>query len=384
MLVTSGFNFEGYRITRYLGFFSGETALGTGVFSEFFAGAADLFGTTSTKFADKLETAKNYAITELEKKAQRAGANAIIGLDVDYNMFMSNLIGVIANGTAVCVEKIEAGDEPSQDSPQFVSIPVVSADLEGRVRPVGLRILNGEIALEMVLYSGAAPSAVLAEVSLESGFGETVGLGRMEFMKISAAPEDSHLLLSCFTRAEKRIPASAVRAEVRIVGSMDADPASELRELRRKFGRDAICPFLADKNGWRCVCGTHNPPQNEVCALCGRDRGAASRSELTQSHVREAQGLANAADILRYVSGLGLADTEHTQKLLQALQSAASAERVYGNNKTTALRALEAALDAGEPPARITCPSCGFTCTRDYARARKKCPDCGVALWKEG
>ena len=151
----------------------------------------------------------------------------------------------------------------------------------------------------------------------------------MEFMKISAAPEDSQLLLSCFTRAEKRIPASAVRAEVRICRRMDADPASELRELRRKYGRDAICPFLADKNGWRCVCGTHNPPQNEVCALCGRDRGAASRSELTQSHVREAQGLANAADILRYVSGLGLADTEHTQKLLQALQKARLLQKEY-------------------------------------------------------
>ena len=67
MLVTSGFNFEGYRITRYLGFFSGETAL-IGVFSEDFAGAAESFGTTSTKFADKLGMAKNYAITELEKR----------------------------------------------------------------------------------------------------------------------------------------------------------------------------------------------------------------------------------------------------------------------------------------------------------------------------
>ena len=74
----------------------GETALGTGMFSEFFAGAADFFGTTSNKFADKLETAKNYAISALQEKVRNAGANAIIGLDVDYNMFMSNLIGVIA------------------------------------------------------------------------------------------------------------------------------------------------------------------------------------------------------------------------------------------------------------------------------------------------
>lgn len=105
-LSTVGFTFEGYKIIKYHKVLCGETVLGTGFLTEFTAGFADFFGEESDKFANKLSLARESATQKLIKKAMEYGANAIIGLDFDYVNFTGNLIGVIANGTAVSVEEI--------------------------------------------------------------------------------------------------------------------------------------------------------------------------------------------------------------------------------------------------------------------------------------
>lgn len=103
--LTTGYSFEGYRITDYLGVLSGECVMGTGFLSETFAGFADVFGSVSVSFSEKCNEAKNYALTELKKICVVHGANAIIGIDFDYLTFNNNMIGVIANGTAVRIER---------------------------------------------------------------------------------------------------------------------------------------------------------------------------------------------------------------------------------------------------------------------------------------
>lgn len=105
MLITSGFNFEGYSIMKYLGVFSGEYVLGTGFLSELAASFSDITGSSSGAFAYKLGLAKQQATYQLKKDCIAHGANAIIGIDFDYLTFTSNMIGVIANGTAVWIEK---------------------------------------------------------------------------------------------------------------------------------------------------------------------------------------------------------------------------------------------------------------------------------------
>jgi uncharacterized protein YbjQ (UPF0145 family) len=105
ILITSGYNFEGYSITEYFGFFSGECALGTGFLSTLGAGVADFLGTNSTMYSGKLKEAKEYAISRLVSQVQRTGGNAIIGLDVDYTTFSSDIMGVIVSGTAVKITK---------------------------------------------------------------------------------------------------------------------------------------------------------------------------------------------------------------------------------------------------------------------------------------
>lgn len=105
-MVTTGFQFEGYEIVSYLGIVAGEVVLGTGFLSEFTSSFADFFGVQSGMFEEKLETARHAAMDKLIKKSAVLGGNAVIGIDIDYNMFSNNVIGVIANGTSVVIRKI--------------------------------------------------------------------------------------------------------------------------------------------------------------------------------------------------------------------------------------------------------------------------------------
>lgn len=108
--LTTGYEFSGYEIKEYIGVFSGQVVLGTGFLSEFTASFADFFGEESNKFAEKLETAKNAAVKKLIMKSHEKGGNAIIGVDFDYINFHGNMIGVVANGTSVVIEKIKVED----------------------------------------------------------------------------------------------------------------------------------------------------------------------------------------------------------------------------------------------------------------------------------
>lgn len=104
-MVTTGYNFEGYRIVKYNGVISGEVALGTGFISDIAASFSDFFGVESEKYAVKIEDAKQTAIQKLINKSIDKGDNAIIGVDFDILTFSSNMIGISANGTSVKVEK---------------------------------------------------------------------------------------------------------------------------------------------------------------------------------------------------------------------------------------------------------------------------------------
>lgn len=105
-MMTTGYNFEGYKIKKYVKVITAECVLGTGFLSEFTSGFADFFGVESEQFNSKLKEARNFALNKLTKQAFELKANAVIGIDIDYTMFGKNMIGVIINGTAIEVEKI--------------------------------------------------------------------------------------------------------------------------------------------------------------------------------------------------------------------------------------------------------------------------------------
>lgn len=107
MLVTTTPIIEGKRITHYYGIVSGETIIGANVFRDFLAGIRDFVGGRSGAYEEVLRKAKDTAIKEMEEQAARMGANAVIGVDLDYETVggSGSMLMVTATGTAVTIEQ---------------------------------------------------------------------------------------------------------------------------------------------------------------------------------------------------------------------------------------------------------------------------------------
>ena len=106
MIVTTTPIIEGKRIIRYYGIVSGETIIGANVFRDFLAGIRDFVGGRSGAYEEVLRQAKDTAIREMEEQAARLGANAVIGVDLDYETVggSGSMLMVTATGTAVTIE----------------------------------------------------------------------------------------------------------------------------------------------------------------------------------------------------------------------------------------------------------------------------------------
>ena len=106
MLVATTPIIEGKRIIRYYGIVSGETIIGAIVFRGVLAGIRDCVGGRSGAYEEVLRQAKDTAIREMEEQAARLGANAVIGVDLDYETVggSGSMLMVTATGTAVTIE----------------------------------------------------------------------------------------------------------------------------------------------------------------------------------------------------------------------------------------------------------------------------------------
>jgi uncharacterized protein YbjQ (UPF0145 family) len=106
MLVTTTPTIEGKRIVRYCGVVAGEAILGANIFKDLFAGLRDIVGGRSGSYEKELQRAREIALQELQERAQEVGANAVIGVDLDYEVLGQNnsMLMVTASGTAVVVE----------------------------------------------------------------------------------------------------------------------------------------------------------------------------------------------------------------------------------------------------------------------------------------
>jgi uncharacterized protein YbjQ (UPF0145 family) len=106
MQITTTPSFEGKRITKYCGIVAGEAILGANLFKDFFAGIRDLVGGRSATYERELQRARDIALTELQQRAQELGANAIVGVDLDYEVLGqgNGMLMVSASGTAVFIE----------------------------------------------------------------------------------------------------------------------------------------------------------------------------------------------------------------------------------------------------------------------------------------
>lgn len=100
----------GSEIQEYIGIVSGETILGTGFASGFMASLADVTGTRSGAYEEKLAFARNSALIELKQRAISHGADAVIGLRFHYVLNVVDLISVMVDGTAVKLKNTKNND----------------------------------------------------------------------------------------------------------------------------------------------------------------------------------------------------------------------------------------------------------------------------------
>ena len=94
---------EGHPIQQYLGVVTGEAIMGANIMRDLFASITDIVGGRSGAYETKLKEARDVAFSEMSSQASRLGANAIVGIDIDYEVVREGMLMVAVSGTAVRV-----------------------------------------------------------------------------------------------------------------------------------------------------------------------------------------------------------------------------------------------------------------------------------------
>ena len=106
MIQTTTPSVEGHRIAAYPGVVVGEAILGANVVRDLFAGITDIIGGRSGSYEASLQEARDTAMRELGERAEAAGGNAVVGIDLDYEVVGQSMLMVSASGTSVTLEKL--------------------------------------------------------------------------------------------------------------------------------------------------------------------------------------------------------------------------------------------------------------------------------------
>ncbi len=101
MIVTTTPDIQGQTIREYLGIVVGESILATNILRDIMAGLRDVVGGRSGAYEQKMQEARDIAVKEMMEKAQAMGADAVVGVDIDYETIGNNMLMVSASGTAV-------------------------------------------------------------------------------------------------------------------------------------------------------------------------------------------------------------------------------------------------------------------------------------------
>ncbi|WP_028030601.1 heavy metal-binding domain-containing protein [Gemmobacter nectariphilus] len=100
MIVTTTPTVEGRPAREYLGIVTGEAILGANIFRDLFASVRDIVGGRAGAYEQELGKARRTALAEMQDEARRLGADAVVGVDLDYEV-INNMLMVSASGTAV-------------------------------------------------------------------------------------------------------------------------------------------------------------------------------------------------------------------------------------------------------------------------------------------
>lgn len=101
MIISTTNSLDNHPVKEYLGLVAGETIIGANIFRDIFASIRDVVGGRSSSYEEVLRKAKDTAIKEMKQLAAEKGANAVIGIDLDYETVGQGMLMVVASGTAV-------------------------------------------------------------------------------------------------------------------------------------------------------------------------------------------------------------------------------------------------------------------------------------------
>lgn len=297
ILMTSGYNFDGYIITQYLGLCSGEAALGTGFLSSLGAGLADFLGQNSSMYADKLNTARDIALGFLVEHAEQLGANAIISVHFEYTSFSSDIMGVTANGTAVKVERA-----PGYGNVDF---EVRSSDSDLPVKPnrIFLSAINSKCYAKLLLDNVPDNNiyAVKGNLSLFTIFEEEL--------------KEENIIFSDFV-AENNIQKISSAALI----SFSPDLFRVIKYAAFEVTKYLDRTMINDNFQVETISGEDAPVQKPIDSL------------VLNEYLSSIGALGTATDIYNYTIEFNSAhDNVIPDELVKYVKTIASNERLYGN-----------------------------------------------------
>lgn len=104
MIITTTQAIEGRKVRNYLGIVNGEAIMGANVVRDIFASITDIVGGRSGAYEGKLAQAREIALDEMSRRAQQMGANAVLAVDLDYEVIRDGMLMVTCSGTAVQID----------------------------------------------------------------------------------------------------------------------------------------------------------------------------------------------------------------------------------------------------------------------------------------
>jgi len=365
MIITSGYNIEGYEIVEYLGHISAQTVLGTGFLSTLSAAVADFLGDNSTKYENKLYIAEKNTKIKLEEMASSMHGDAIIGIDVDYTTFTNDVMGVIVGGTVVKIKKIEKIQES-----EIYSLPSTLFSVQIPVRCLGATILHlrkekmDYIKVSGKMYGDKALTGICASLKLRTMFNDIIEIPGVMFTNIIIQStgdfsteyvelEIEPKLLKAIQSVECHVQKYVVDNEV--VSLDEAEYTSveideEMKSLRLVYGQDAICKIEKKDDSWRCVCGKENQIYVKKCSLCGREPNLDMLPNISKvdeetfifsDHCAHMFECNSAMQIKQYLLTLPCKDDFFRNKVMDRVEEAVKLERIKGNMKDILIKSIE-------------------------------------------
>ncbi len=365
MLITTGYNFEGYVITQYIDVISASVVLGTGIFSSFGAAVADFSGSRGGMYEDKLESGREQALKELQKQAQYLDGNAILGIDVDYTTFTGDVMGIVATGTVVRIEKQNIRKDSGYSIPVFsynlglpfnvCTVNFENASSEG--------VVFGNLEIKSYFENGIA-TALIVDIELEDIFKNVVTLSDIvfrthtyemdtsyntEFAKISVGDIRLDLMQKAYVIVKKVILNSSDKVvEVDTTNQIRNEQMNnaDLEMLKKKEGVDTVRDLETLEDKWICYCGAENAADKTQCYRCRREiavrKSVGSEGERRKLWMEIKDGVRmkrNAEEIYTYFcelnNAIDLDDIVYELKILKLK------EALQGNMKEEALYKIE-------------------------------------------